>query len=202
MPGKRSAGVTFWAIVLILGGISTAVGAVVSVAVGPNIMRSADQRLAQLQTQLEAALEKQQQQPQEQLQDQDEEPSSAQAAQVQAQLKQTFGKVRETYRHLRELYETPSIQVAFLIGGLLGVAALIGGIGVLRLRGWGRTLVLWQAGLSIIYGVVWWMTWSSQQQNIVPDLSSMPTLPNTTSNPQLLGTCGAASNFALLSHPR
>ena len=66
MAGRRSAGVTFWAIVLILGGISTAVGAVVSVAVGPNVMRNADQRLAQLQTQLEAALEKQQhQQPQE-----------------------------------------------------------------------------------------------------------------------------------------
>ena len=133
---QRSTGVMVWAVLLILGGVLALVGSVVSSAVS-GAMRGGmmEQRFRQL----------------------DEQIGQAKGADGQPMPPEKMAHLREQLQQMRakmqDFFTSPVVQALTWIHGLLGLAALIAGIGLLMLKGWARVLVMWQAALSVAAGL-------------------------------------------------
>lgn len=129
---KRSGGVTAVAIVMMLAGVLTGVGALMSLSAGPRALDALDQRMQQLETL----------------------PSGTAQGQMSpervAQLRQ---RLQEITQELRAVLESPAVRISTFLAALMGIAAFIAGLGVLLLQGWARTLAIFQAGLSIPLGL-------------------------------------------------
>ncbi len=140
---RRSGGVTAVAIVLMLAGILTGGGAVMSLSTGPRVLGALDQRMKQLETL----------------------PTGTGQGQITPeQLTKLRQRLQEVTQELRAVMESPAVRISTLLAALMGIAAFMAGLGVLLLKGWARTLAIYQAGLSIPLGL--FAAMSSPQQRL------------------------------------
>ena len=141
---KRSGGVTAVGIVLIVAGIFSTIGPLISLAIGPQMV---DANIAQMKQGLERL------------------PTGDQAGQISDEKKaKIMTNVDQVGQEIRTMMEAPIIKIATLLKAVLGAFALIGGIGILLLQGWARKLIVVQAGSSIVLGL--WELWLSPQRQI------------------------------------
>lgn len=137
---KRSVGVTVWAVLLIVAGLLGVGGSLYSLAAGPRSLETMAERMRQLEALPQGT-------------GQGQIPPEA-----MAKLHQQFeGLMRE----MREVMDSPIVRTSALLAALLGLAALAAGIGFFSLKGWARTVAIWQAGLSIPFGL--YLAWFSPQ---------------------------------------
>ena len=143
---KRSVGVTAWTVLFITFGLFGVAGSVVSLFVTPNLLRSSEQQMAELDSTPTTAdpgvfgL--------------DQKRSDEETAKLRAQVQTIIREATHGSHVMREYLTSPRMQIGMVVSGLLSLAMGVGGIGMWSLKSWARTLVLWQAGLSIIRMVV------------------------------------------------
>ena len=140
---KRSVGVTVWAILLILAGILTGGAAIMSLSAGPRALDQLSEQMKQLEAMPTGTA--QGQIPPEQLE------------MVRRQFEAFMGEAREAIT-------SPGVRVSTTLSALLAIAAVLAGIGFFSLKGWARTVAIWQAGLSIPLGL--YAAWFSPQQKL------------------------------------
>ncbi len=133
---KRSTGVTVWAVLLIIGGGLALVGSVASSVVGGAMRHGVlEERFRQLEAEL----------------------SRSGGPDGQALPPEQAAQLRDGLRQMREkiqaFFSSPQVQMLTGVNSVLGLAALIAGIGLLLLNGWARVLAIWQAAGSIVAGV-------------------------------------------------
>ena len=140
---KRSGGLTVLAVLLMLAGAVMGVGSLLSFSRGLHALDVMESRVTQQLDRLPTGTG----------------PRQITPAQFE-QLRQGF---QEILRESRKILTSSTVRTTTLLSALLGIAAVIAGIGLVLLRGWARTLALWQACGSIPLGLftVWW---SPQQQ--------------------------------------
>lgn len=152
---QRSTGVMVWAVLLILGGGLALAGSVVSSAIsgamGQGVM---EERFRQLDDQLS------------QVKGADGQPMPPEKA---AELRAQFQRMRAK---MTAFFESPAVRLITWLHGLLGLAALIAGIGLLMLKGWARVLTIWQAVLAIAVGLVSQMMMHVWQREIVQSITA------------------------------
>ena len=131
---KRSAGVTWWAVLLMLGGVGTGLASILSLSGGPRSLDAIEQRMTQ---QLDAL------------------PTGTGQGQLSpekvTELRTRFSTI---LRELRGVMSSPTVYVSTVLALLLGLAGLVAGIGLWRLQGWGRWLAICQAGCAVPLGLV------------------------------------------------
>ncbi len=179
MRMTRSTGVTVWAVSLILGGGLALAGSVVSSAVSGAMRQGVlEERFRQLDAQLSQA------------KGPDGQPLPPEkAAQLRQQLEQMRAK-------MTEFFESPAVRMTTWLHGVLGLAALIAGIGLLMLKGWARVLTIWQAVLSMAAGLVSQIMMHGWQQEMLQSImSSAATEPAQQRAMQQM--VGAAQTFGL-----
>lgn len=140
---KRSVGVTVWAVLLILAGILTGGAAIVSLSAGPRALDQLNEQMRRLEAMPTGMA--QGQIPPEQLET----------------MRQQFGAF---VREAGEVIISPSVRVSTMLSALFAIAAVIAGVGFFLLKGWARTLAIWQAGLSIPFGL--YAAWYSPQHKL------------------------------------
>ena len=141
---KRSAGVTAWAIVLIIAGVWMVGGSLISLAVGPQLV---EMNFAQVKLQLESM------------------PAGEGPGQMTAEMKtKILSRVDEIKQNIVRMIQSPLVTIMTWVRALFGVLALVAGIGVLQLREWGRRLVSIQAAGALALGL--WGLWVSPQRQI------------------------------------
>jgi hypothetical protein len=136
---------------LILGGICSGLNFALQWAMGPV--------MAQQQQQLQQVMEAQRQAEMSKLDErerasQDENEKARLRAQRQAVQSQPMPKIPDTSKFMRD-----SRVLSYLIGDILtgmglNVMMLIAGVGLMRLRRWGRETALWVAGLKLVRLVI------------------------------------------------
>lgn len=132
----RSTGVTVLAVVLILAGGLSAVGAMMSLTLGG---RQLDRMVTLINQQL------------------DRVPiGTGPGRAAKEQVDTIRQEVSERFVALRRLMESKRMRAAYLAQIALGLAACLGGIGLWRRRPWSSRLITWQAVLSVGFGV-WWL---------------------------------------------
>lgn len=131
---KRSAGVTWWAVLLMLGGVGTGLASALSLSSGPRSLEAIERRMTQ---QFDAM------------------PTGTGEGQFSpervAKLRSRFSAI---IGELREVMSSPAVYVSTLLTALLGLAGFIAGLGLWWLKGWGRLLAICQAGCAIPLGFV------------------------------------------------
>ena len=129
---KRSRGVTVWAVLLIIAGALTG-----TIATFSSVMRGQSlEAMAQSMKRLDAL------------------PTGTGEGQVTPeQLAHIRQRAEALRREVEAVNRSPIVHVMTWLAGLLGLAALIAGIGLFSLKGWARILAIWQAGLSILHGL-------------------------------------------------
>ena len=133
---NRSKGVTVLAVVLILAGGFSAVGALASLTIGGHQL---DRVVSVINFQL------------------DRVPIGTGAGQLpKEQLDTIRREIEERFTGLRRLMESRRMRAAHLAQMALGLGACVGGVGLWRRRAWSSRLITWQAALSIAFGV-WWL---------------------------------------------
>lgn len=140
---KRSVGVTVWAVLLILAGVVTGGIAIVSLSAGPRALDQLSERMKQL------------------------EAMPTGTAQGQIPPEQLEGVRRQFEAFMGEAHEvitSPGVRVSTTLSALLAIAAVLAGVGFFLLKGWARTVAIWQAGLSIPLGL--YAAWFSPQQKL------------------------------------
>ncbi len=150
---KRSAGVTVWAVLLILAGGLSLAGSVISSAVSGVMQQGGlEQRFQEMETQLVQA------------KGPDGQPLSPEQ---QAELRERLKAMQEK---MAEFFSSPMMKFTTVLHGLLGLAALIAGIGLLMLKGWARFLTVWQAIGAIVVGLFAQMTMHAWQQEVLQSI--------------------------------
>jgi hypothetical protein len=127
---QRSIGVTVLAGLFILAGLGRLTGSLMHLVAGPHIV---EQQVAQIQTQVNAAVTNPEQ----------KQLSGERRARMQEKLNTAIAA-------LRSFSTLPLVRFRFILFGMLGLALVIGGVGVLALYPWARAIILWQAGLAIV----------------------------------------------------
>lgn len=153
---KRSGGVTAFAILFIIFGLLMAVGALFSFVVGPIVTAGLDQSVSQLETGLDEQLRKAEQ----------DGAAAEEIAKQRQEAEQNIQAVRDFASVMRETSASPTAMGINLLNLLLGLAALIAGIGILGLKGWARTLIVGQAAVSIVAALAAMVLVSGQQQQL------------------------------------
>ncbi len=139
MAAKRSAGVTVVAVLLVLGGGLGGCGSLFSAAVGGRPM---DPLIAQLNRQL------------------DQLPVGTAEGQVPPdQVTQFREELNGRLGELRRMMDSPAVRLGALANGLLGLAAVFAGFGLMRRAGWASLVVTIQAASSLLVGL-WWIFFS------------------------------------------
>ena len=129
---KRSVGVTVWAVLLIIAGALTGMAATFSSLTSGQSLDAMAQSMKRL----------------------DALPTGTGEGQIPPeQLADIRQRADALMREMETVIRSPVVHVSTSLAGLLGLAALLAGIGLFSLKGWARTLAIWQAGLSIILGL-------------------------------------------------
>jgi hypothetical protein len=176
---KRSTGVTVWAVLLILGGGFSLFGSVVSSALS-GAMRG-------------GAME-------EQFRTLDAQLSQAKGADGQVLPPEQVTKLRDQLQQMRakmeQFFTSPLMQVLTGAHGLVGLAALVAGIGLLLLKGWARSLAIGQAIGATVVGLCSQLVMHGWQQDVLQSMvSSAGTEPaQQQAMQQMMGT---AQTFGL-----
>ncbi len=133
---RRSTGVTVWAVLLILGGGLSLAGSVVSSVVSGAMRGGAmEERFRQLDDQLSH------------IKGTDGQPMPPEkVAEMRAKLQQMRVK-------MEQFFTSPRMQMLTGAHGIVGLAALVAGIGVLLLKGWARSLAIGQAIGALVVGL-------------------------------------------------
>ena len=157
---KRSGGVTAFAILFIIFGLLTAVGALFSFVMGPTVTARFGQTVTRLEN-LEDRLRKVERKAEQ------EGVAAEDLAEQRQKVEQSIQVVRDMALAMRETLGSPTAMGLNLVNLCLGLAAFIAGIGILMLKGWARSLIVWQAALSIVAVVVALVAFSGAQDKIV-----------------------------------
>ncbi len=169
---KRSAGLTAVPIFMILGGVC---GLAVDVAqrAQPTLLERTWQRISD-------SFEAQDQANWQQARERGlNDKQLADLASIRQEKQQNDQMMQDAVRMMREQLARPDVQAYHVIRGLLGVAALLAGIGMLRLRGWARDVATWQATLSlvtIVWTVIWFPSYQSQSMELWRQMTNHPAL--------------------------
>ena len=132
-----------WGVVLIVAGVITTVGPLLSFAIGP---RMVDANLTQMKVGLQQL------------------PVGEGAGHLTAENKtKIMTKIDEIGQEIHRMLKSPVIQIATLLKAVFGAMALAAGIGILLLQGWARHLVIFQACGSMVLGL-WELSISPQRQ--------------------------------------
>lgn len=139
---KRSVGVTVWAVLLIIAGALTGLAATFSSLTRGQSLDAMAQSMKRLDTL----------------------PTGTGEGQITPeQLAYIRQRADALMREMAEVIRSPVVHVSTLLAGLLGLAALIAGIGLFSLKGWARALAIWQAGFSLLLGL-FTMLFSTQRR--------------------------------------
>lgn len=151
----RSTGVTVWAVLLILSGGLSLAGSVVSSAVSGAMQGGAlEERFRQLEGQL----------------------AQAKGADGQTLPPEKVAEMRAQFQRMRDkmtaFFASPTMHMMTWLHGLLGLAALVAGIGLLMLKGWARMLTVGQAAAAIAAGLASQMLMHSWQRDMLQSLTT------------------------------
>jgi len=154
---KRSIGVTIFAVLFMISGAFGLLGRLGYVMVGPRMMDVAQVMAEKKLGKAEADLEEV-----ENLQaagglDERQVATFLELLKRRVELRKRFLVVFNMFRpHL----QGPDMRASMALGGAIAVLTLISGGGIFLLKHWGRWLVFWNAGLSVvalIWGFVVWL---------------------------------------------
>ena len=130
---KRSVGVTVWAVLLILSGVFGAIGATISLSTAEHSLEQISQSIERLKT----------------------VPTGTEPGQLPPErVTQLQERLERLMEEVRKATESPLVKTTTMLAGVLSVLALCAGIGLLASQGWARSIAIWQAACSIVFGVI------------------------------------------------